>query len=166
MISLKNESLFYKLYGENRKLVRNVLYNMVGTGPLDDLTQETFLKIWKNLSLFNFRSSIKTWVYRITVNVAIDFLRSRRQKTEKLDDNYGITDDKEDIKDKEKIVQQALMCLDDVHRSVVVLYYFEDLKIQDIAKILNTAEGTVKSRLYFAKQKLRSYLEQQEIELL
>jgi RNA polymerase sigma-70 factor, ECF subfamily len=167
MIHIKNKELFCKLYEENQKLVRNIIFNMAGEMALEDLTQEVFLKIWKGLSYFNFKSSIRTWIYRVSVNVAVDYLRSRKMKTEELsEDKHSADNEDRDIGlSNKKIVQSALMELDDVHRSVIVLFYFEELDIKQIAKILNTAEGTVKSRLHFAKHKLKAFLEKQGVTL-
>jgi RNA polymerase sigma-70 factor (ECF subfamily) len=153
----KDQDLFFELYNEHHQLVRNVLYNMVGAGPLDDLVQEAFIKIWKGLPSFGFRSSVKTWIYRITMNTALDYRKKRRLETTELFDDDWVHDESRENPVKEK-VQDALKSLDDDVRAVLVMYYFEELQISEIAKIMEIPEGTVKSRMHTAKQKFKDQM--------
>src|SRR5687768_2859220 len=115
---------FDRLYDEYHRLVRNVLFNMTGDSALDDLVQETFLKVWQGLPRFAFRSTVKTWVYRIAMNVAIDHLR-RRRFTAPLD--FDPKAEERPLASREKIVAASLAELDELHRGVVVLHYFEEM---------------------------------------
>jgi RNA polymerase sigma-70 factor, ECF subfamily len=157
MSDAKAQLKFERLYGDYHRMVRNVLYNMTGAEHLDDLTQEAFLKIWKGLPRFAFRSSIKTWVYRVSVNTAIDHLKKRALRLTSLDDSLAAPEI-ETSAVNEKALNDALKQIDEMHRSVIVLYYFEELKIEEISKILELPVGTVKSRLNRAREKLKTIL--------
>jgi len=150
---------FRKLYQKHHKMVRGLIYNMTDQSHLDDLVQEVFLKIWKGLPRFSFLSSEKTWIYRIAINTAVDYLRRPRVEMIELNDEAELH--VENNSSEQQDIQAALQCLDEAHRSVLILFYFEDLKIQMIAKILDIPVGTVKSRLSVGRQKLKEILDQE-----
>lgn len=118
-----------------------------------DIVQESILKAFSSLDSLKSSNYIKTWFYRIVVNTSLDFLR--KQKRVVLDEGIisqydsGATDEYQDIDLKE-----ALEELPDKYRTVIVLRYFEDLKIEEIAEILEENISTVKTRLYAALKKL------------
>lgn len=154
---------FEKLYKSHVQLVRNILFNMVDPGSLDDLTQEAFVRIWNGLPKFNFLSSEKTWIYRITVNTAIDFLRKKKIATSEYTNNLKnySSEIKNEFRqnDRQILIQAALQKLDPEHRAVIILYYFEELEINTIARTLEVPIGTVKSRLFNARQNLKKIFE-------
>jgi RNA polymerase sigma-70 factor, ECF subfamily len=128
-----------------------------------DLAQEGFLKAWRSIQRFEGRSSFYTWLYRLTVNLAIDSLhgKGRREEVE-LDDaipsslpspraNYQRNEIRQHI-------NAALAQLSPEHRAVIVLKEIEDLQYQEIAEILHLSIGTVMSRLFYARKKLQSIL--------
>ena len=157
----KDRAFFDRLYQENVETVRGVLYNMTGRRDLDDLTQEVFLKVWKNLPTFAFKSSVKTWVYRISVNVAIDHLRSRPPVSDPVPETLPDEQTAEEISRRsiQRLIQEALMVLNENDRALIVLAYFEDRPLKEIAGILDIPEGTVKSRLHQARGSLKTELE-------
>ena len=150
---------FEKLYKEHQRMVRGVLYNMVNQNQLDDLVQETFIKIWKALPRFSFFSSEKTWIYRITIDTAIDFLKRNVPPTVKLSEQ--IPEAYQD-RDFQQEIQSALQSLDEMHRTVLILFYFEELDIGQISKTLDVPDGTVKSRLSIGRQKAKIFLQKKE----
>lgn len=152
---------FNQLYKEHHRMVRNVLYNMVDEKILDDLVQEAFLRIWKGLPRFALKSSVRTWIYRITVNTAIDYLRTiqLRPRETLFEEDQIIPDEKLELPLNQQLVQSALQTLDEHHRAVIVLHFFEELEINQVAKILEIPPGTVKSRIHTAKQKLKILLQ-------
>ena len=102
--------------------------------------------------------AVKTWVYRIMVNEALRFIQKNRktlQETKDLDMEEG----KEDTYPNQDL-RNALHNLGEPDRTIVILRYFEDLKIEDIAYILKRNVSTIKSRLYRAMAKLRKSLEE------
>jgi RNA polymerase sigma-70 factor (ECF subfamily) len=166
MIFQSPEEKFQQLYKEYLPMVRAVLYNMTGQLNLEDLTQDSFLKVWRGLPKFDFRSSVKTWIYRVTVNVAIDHLRKAPfQNHSKLEDIENSIATPEASSDNQKILQATLLEMDTEDRSLLVLFYFEDLKIEEISQVLSLPGGTVKSRLFAARNQLRDRLQKKGVSL-
>lgn len=165
MIRRKDRATFDQLYSQHQGLVRKVLFNVVGEGPLEDLTQEAFLRVWKGLPAFAFRSSLKTWIYRITVNVAFDHLRQRSQQLRVVGEEgaYSVAapERQRGLSDAtQRGLQNALLQLADEDRAMVVLFYFEEQGIGEIAAIVGMPRGTVKSRLHAARAQLKRLLKQ------
>lgn len=162
MIQSKSRDAFERLYEENLDLVRGLLFNMTGATDLDDLTQDVFVKVWKNLPSFSFRSSHRTWIYRIAVHVAIDHLRRRRlsgavdEAAEPVDD---LTPERVlGERRQSSVIQAELLRLNDEDRALVILSYFEERPLKEIAQVLEIPEGTAKSRLHAARARLREGL--------
>lgn len=155
---------FATLYQDHVKLVRGLLFNMAGPDSLDDLTQDVFLKLWKALPSFAFRSTVRTWVYRVCMNVAIDHLRQRGRRarhpeTPIEETEIAATTIASVNPALTAAIESSLDELGDDERAVVVLYYFEELKVSEVAKILEIPAGTVKTRLFSARAKLATLLE-------
>lgn len=167
MIFDSSEKKFQELYNQYHSMVRAVLYNMTGEAFLQDLIQEAFLKIWKGLPQFDFRSSIKTWVYRVTVNVALDHLRRAPFLAHKIITDAEAASPSLETRllhsEEQKILQAALLEISADDRGLLVLFYFEDLNVDEISKILKIPSGTVKSRLHTARQRLRDLLSQKGV---
>lgn len=144
-------------------MVRAVTYNMTSETALEDLVQETFLKVWQGLPMFQFKSSMKTWVYRVAINTSVDYLR-QKQKLAEL--KPALTASGEAVSEllwgearqNQEVIQWALQQIEPESRSILTLHYFEELKLEEIAEILQIPKGTVKSRLSTARQKLKDYL--------
>ena len=160
MWSFRERTRFDRVYDEFHSMVRNVTFNMIGNASeVDDLIQETFLKVWKSLPRFAHKSSVKTWVYRITMNACLDYLKRKAVSSRAIESLKSHPEetpaDNDSVRD---LIQSALMTLDAEHRGVVVLFYFEDLDIRSISRLLKLPEGTVKSRLHHAKKKIKDSL--------
>jgi RNA polymerase sigma-70 factor (ECF subfamily) len=128
-----------------------------------DLAQEGFLKAWHSIRQFQGRSSFYTWLYSISVNLAIESLR-RRGRCLEVELDHAIPSSvpspranyqRHEIRQH---INAALAQLSPEHRAVIVLKVIEDLQYQEIAKILNVSVGTVMSRLFYARKKLQSIL--------
>ncbi len=141
-----------------------MVYGMVRNEPdAWDLAQEAFVRAWHSIHRFEGRSSFYTWLYSLTVNLAIDALRRKRRCVEvELDDtipcslpspraNYRRTEIRQHL-------DAALAQLSPEHRAVIVLKEIEDLQYREIAEILNLSIGTVMSRLFYGRKKLQSIL--------
>jgi RNA polymerase sigma-70 factor (ECF subfamily) len=127
-----------------------------------DIVQESIYKAISNMDTLKDPSYLKTWFYRIVVNTSLDFLRKQRKvsvvEDEILENLYtGETDEYENFD-----LQDALDNLPERHRTVVILRYFEDLKLEEIAEILNENINTVKNRLYKSLKILRVKLNDSE----
>jgi RNA polymerase sigma-70 factor (ECF subfamily) len=155
---------FGELVTKYRAKIYAMLYCMVrNENDAWDLAQEGFLQAWRSIHKFEGRSSFYTWLYRLTVNLAIDSLRRKGRYVEvELDDaipcslpspraNYRRTEISEHI-------NTALAQLSPEHRAVIVLKEIEDLQYREIAEILNVSIGTVMSRLFYSRKKLQSIL--------
>ncbi|MFN3454610.1 MAG: RNA polymerase sigma factor [Pseudobdellovibrio sp.] len=157
-----DEDQFSNVYTQHHKLVRSVIYQISGESHLNDLVQESFIKIWKHINQFKHESHLSSWIYRISVNVALDHLRTHKRKSEVYSHNFDtIIDEKTNIEktlsDKD-LVERALSQLSDEHRIVIILYFIHDLKISEIADIVEANEGTIKSRIHYAKEHLKQFL--------
>ena len=158
-----------KLYG----LVYNMTSNHEDT---NDLLQDIFAKAYRSLKRFQGKSSFYTWIYSISVNMTLNFLKKRnRQKKLSLDDiDLNIQNDADFIEQTSKSdpvkeaniheLQQrlnaAMQALSDDHRAVVTMFDIMGMPHNDIAKILKVSPGTVRSRLFYAHRQLQNYLEE------
>ena len=159
-----------------RERLYGVIYNMTSNHhDAADLTQESFVKAFRSLSKFKRKSSFFTWLYRIGVNMTLshlkrkkarklfsfDFLRDQSKSTSDLNNlvSKDITSDKATILNElhEKL-NEALSKLSDKHRTIVVLFEIDGLSHKEIASIMKCTEGTVRSRLHYAKLQLQSLL--------
>lgn len=134
----------------------------------NDVLQNTFMKVWSNLGEFQNRARLYTWVYRIAVNEALDFLR-RKKNMESLDvdENVGLAsklcaDEYFDGTVAEALLQEAIASLPDVQRVVFNLRYYEEVKYSDMSKMLNTSEGALKASYHIAVKKVAEYVRQHE----
>ena len=163
VVVFKNTKAFDALVKKYQSPIRRFFLNLtLGDGGLsDDLAQETFIKAYTNIASFKNLSSFSTWLYRIAYNIFYDYIRSRKESVD-LDarevDNAFCTE-QENVGRKLDIYE-SLKVLKEVERTCVTLFFMEDLGIDKIASILNLPEGTVKSHLSRAKDKLSIYLKQ------
>ena len=140
----------------------------------NDLAQETFIKAYSALKSFKGDSSFYTWIYRIAVNKTINFLKQRKNKVSlSLNDlDFNVENDPElvaFVSDKtprrdvalgelQEKLNVAMQKLSDVHRMVVTLHDIQGLSHEEIANIMDCNVGTVRSRLFYARQQLQAYL--------
>jgi RNA polymerase sigma factor RpoE len=140
----------------------------------NDLTQDTFVKAYRALKSFKGDSSFYTWIYRIAVNKSINFLKQRKNRmqislndvdfnAENDPDLVALVSDKTPRRDlnlselQEKL-NEALQKLSEQHRMVVTLHDIQGLSHEEIGKIMECNVGTVRSRLFYARQQLQAYL--------
>ena len=136
----------------------------------NDVLQDTFLKVYDSIHSFRHDSAFETWLYRIVVNLSIDAVNRRKRRRESLFSTVGETtiqqeidprqDPTREVEEKElrEWVTQAVNSLSLNHRTVVVLHELQGLSHPQIADILGCSEGTVRSRLHYARKKLRILL--------
>ncbi len=153
--TLTPEEHFEKLYQEYNVYVRKTLYYLVGRELAHDVLQEVFISVWKNLSKFRGDSSPKTWIYRITVNKAYDYLRREKQLVPEYPDAQTSAANAENEIFIRTAIEKSIGKLPAAHRVVFVLFYKQDLTIEEIASALEIAEGTVKSRLHTAREQFK-----------
>ena len=143
-------------YGDG--LMRICLLYLKDYASAEDAVQETFLRAYKSYSSFEGRSSEKTWLTTIAVNVCKNMLRSPWRKRNAGEEALE-TLRTEDPSLPDPTVSRAVMRLPDEQRTAVILYYVQGMKIREIAKALNVPTQTISSRLSRARSKLRAKLE-------
>lgn len=170
-----DQDAFAQLVEANQNRIYTLTCRMTGN-PEDgaDLAQEAFLRAWRTLPSFHGESSFSTWLYRLTSNLCIDFLRREKRRGAAVtalsldDENSSLPTDIPDRsgdpqreaerREMREIVGQALMKLSDEHRQVLVLRELDGLSYTEIAHRLDLSEGTVKSRIARARIALRNIL--------
>ena len=168
-------SAYDDLVRRYQERVYATIYHMTANHEdANDLAQETFIKGYQALKSFKGDSSFYTWVYRIAVNKTINFLKQRKNKihlslndldfnAENDPDLVALISDKTPRRDigltelQEKL-NSAMLKLSEVHRLVVTLHDVQGLSHEEIGKIMDCNIGTVRSRLFYARQQLQAYL--------
>jgi RNA polymerase sigma-70 factor (ECF subfamily) len=132
----------------------------------EDIFQEVFVKVYRNLDSFRDESGIKTWIIRITINTAKDYLKSAySQKVvpmmEFKEDMITSDNDFEEIenRDRDRVIRETVMTLPEAYREVLLCVYFHEMSVADTAAALDIPDGTVKSRLARAREMLKTKLE-------
>jgi RNA polymerase sigma-70 factor (ECF subfamily) len=167
---------FEELVRHHHPRIYNLLYHMTANREdAQDLAQEVFLKAHAALGRFQGSSSFYTWVYRIAVNHALNFREKHRRRAleMRLDDmDAGVERDPTFVElrarespyrdvtvgELQKKLNSALQKLSEEHRTVVVLHDLQGLKHHEIAQMMKLSEGTVRSRLFYARQQLQKEL--------
>lgn len=139
---------------------RFFLHQTLGDASLsDDLAQDTFIKAWRNIGSFRAMSSFQTWLMRIAYNVFYDYVRSRKT-TSDIDNVAEPMTNGNSNPSLQIDLYHALSLLKPDERTCITLQLVDGYKIDQIAKITNMKEGTVKSILFRGKEKLTKYLKQ------
>jgi RNA polymerase sigma-70 factor, ECF subfamily len=133
----------------------------------EEITQDVFVICYKKLETFREESSIKTWIYRITTNRCKDVMKSRSYKykkmTQSLFEHFVSKDDTpEDFlmrKTEEKELSLAVLAIPLKYREAIFLYYFENLKVDEISKLLSINANTVKTRLHRGRELIKQMYE-------
>ena len=168
-----DQDAFAHLVKEYEKQVYHLCLRMVGNSEdAADLAQEAFFKAWKGLKFYKFEASFPTWLYRLTTNVCIDFLRKQKrqltvsltvedeedgQETE-LPDHAPLPEEQLLKKERQQQIQRAMQELEEEARLILSLRVVEDLSYEQIAQIMDLKIGTVKSRLARARERLKKSL--------
>lgn len=156
-----------KIYG--------LIYNMTSNQQdAEDLVQEVFLKGYKVLDRFQGKSSFYTWIYRIAVNRTINYVKQRRNRSAlslndldlsiESDPAYVELSSRENpfrdtsLSEMQEKLNAALQTLSEKHRAVVVLHDIQGVPHEEIGKMMGCSSGTVRSRLFYARQQLQAEL--------
>ncbi len=161
---------FRLLYRRHHPRVRSLLFQLCGAPAVDDLVQEVFFRAWKGLPRLQRRAKFTTWLYRITCNVAHDYRRQAARRCAQAQTWQTETPPSIPAPDLaelhyQDVVKRGLETLGRAQREVLVLHDLEGLAQREIAQILSIPVGTVKSRLFHARQKVRQFFEQEGIAL-
>ena len=147
-----------RIYWHIRKII-------ISHDDTDDVMQNTFIKAWKALESFREASGLYTWLYRIATNEALTFLNQKKKKyflplidvnkqlAETLETDEYFNGDELQLK-----LQKALLTLPEKQRLVFNMKYFDDMKYEEISKILKTSVGALKASYHHAVKKIEKYL--------
>lgn len=166
---------FDQLVQKYRERIFAVIYNLTGNREdASDLTQETFIKAFQAIGRFRGKASFYTWIYRIAVNGTMSFLKKRNRRRffsfETIDEELSRgelfevlasktrTEKGALVRELQEKLNDSLQKLSPKHRAVVILHEIEGLDHTEIAEIMKTSVGTVRSRLHYAKQQLQAHL--------
>lgn len=123
----------------------------------EDLAQETFVHAFQHLSSFQRRARFSTWVWRIAHNLSLNYLKKKFLQDQPLKEEILPAPELEDEREFYSQIEEALKTLDEKHRIVFELYDLKHIPQKEIAARLNIPHGTVRSRLHYARMKVRAY---------
>jgi len=170
----KDQKAFKILYDEYAPKIYGILKNYVRPNEIEDALQEVFLRIIRGINNFEGRSKLSTWIYRIAVNVGKNYSRSYSKEVEKpmdLDsdepENFSVQPISETNVKKEafndinyQIILNIMEQLDKYERLLIKLRDIDGLSYNEIAEITDLPLGTVKSKLHYARKKLKKLIEE------
>lgn len=161
----RNESFSLLLEKYQQKVYWHIRRMVLNHDDADDLVQDVFIKVWKNLINFRQDAQLYTWVYRIATNECITFLKKKRQKN-----NVPIDDLSEQLSQSlneenyfsgdaiQKKLQEALLTLPAKQKLVFNMKYFDNMKFQEISDVLGTSVGALKASYHLAVKKIEHHL--------
>ena len=171
----KDEQAFEQLMLLHQKAVYNICYRMAGNAEdALDLSQEVFLKLWRTLEQYQFDAAFSTWLYRMTQNACIDFLRRQKRqqhasltvsddeaagKELSVPDPAPLPEDRVIFNEKQEAIRTAMNALPPDFREILELRVVRNRPYEQIAQIMGLPVGTVKSRLARARLQLKKRLE-------
>lgn len=152
-----------RLYWHIRRMV-------ISHDDADDVLQNTFIKVWSGVEGFRSEAGLYTWIYRIATNESLSFLAQRKRKgsgdyEESLLENMQ-ADSYFDGDAAQVLLQKAILTLPEKQRLVFNMRFYEEVKYQDMAKILNTSEGALKASYHHAVKKVSEYVQNNDMQSL
>ena len=169
---LKNgdHAAFEKIINDYRKLVIHIIFRIVkNTADREDLFQDIFIKVFKNIQNFRFQSKLSTWIGKIAYNTCVNHLK--RNRTEEIDENIlthttenffsdpqPLPDSLMTQKDMTAQVHKEIKKLNYIYRTVLTLFHLEEMSYKEISDIMNIPQGSVKSYLFRARKELKDRL--------
>ena len=156
-------SAFSTLYNKYEGCIYRLMLKMSGdSSTAEDLAHDAFVKMYENLEKYDFYYKFFSWFYRLAMNIAINAGKRKREVADS--DNYQVSVDDSnpalelEQKEMKQNMNRLIAKLDIKYRTVVVLKYTQQLSYSEIAEILNIPEKKVKSRLFSARELLRTYI--------
>lgn len=162
---------FRELYRRHQKSVRAMLQHLCDPAMLEDLVQEVFIKAWKGLPKMRGSAQFSTWLYRIAWNVGADYRRSMAQQKQRIQQQEMMCAAMDSASNSlqqihhQDLVNRGLQEISSDHAIVIILHDLQDMPQAEIAEILKIPIGTVKSRLFNARQTLRQFFHQEGVSL-
>lgn len=170
-LELSKEALIELLMQEYGRRILHLIYLLVkDRSQAEDITQEVFIKVYRNLDGFRQESDIKTWIYRIAVNEAKKHLRSwsirkifasskvnefvEQQYTSRMEGKLLESLNREEF-------AKLITRLPFQYRQIIALHYYQDLAIEEVAAVLSLSSGAARNKLYRARKKLKEIMERE-----
>lgn len=153
------EALYGKYYEKVFQIARGVLMD---ADEASDAVQEVFTLVYRHLGRFDRRSRFSTWLFRVAVNRSIQEARKNkyRQRNVELQEAYATVADQDDTPTDPRI-HAAMAKLQPADRALLVLFYWDDLSLQEIAESLDCGVNAAKTRLYRARERFRAFYEKE-----
>lgn len=174
---LESDSKAFKTIVSNtQRLVAQIIYKMIyNREDREDLAQEVYLKVYKSLHTFKYNSKLSTWIGTISYNTCLNYLNKKKIDLIELPDNdennawelienktINIHNNQTDAtllqQERSEILSRVIEKLPPLYATIITLFHQEELSYQEISKITNLAEGTLKSYLFRARKKLKDQL--------
>lgn len=160
-----DEKAYKFLIDNNYKMVERFA-RQIGAPPqeVQDIVQEVFIRVFRFLPKYTY-GKFSTWLYSITYNVTKDYFRKQQRENRKMDrmadqgKNHFYYEENWDLSEDAALLHEAIQILDVKYRVPIVLFYFQELSIKDIAKVMNIGESTVKTRLKRGRERLKIALQ-------
>lgn len=171
LISLHNKGRYEQVFNElvknySQRLYWHLRYYTASHEDADDLLQEVFIKVWQTLPNFRGGSSFYTWLYRITTNEAISWLRKQKVRAaiqfDKLDHVLSAKVESDPYfngNEVERELQKAIAALSGVQKQVFLLRYYEEMPYEEISAILGSSVGSLKVSYHNAYNKIKEILQ-------
>ena len=169
-IKTGDKNAFKTLIDNYQRLVAHIVFRMVThEADREDICQDIFLKVYRNISGFRHESKVSTWIAAIAYNTCLNHLQKKKvalfddhtRENETLDDvSFGgdLPDSLFEDKAKAELLQSEIKTLDVRYRTILTLYHLDEMSYAEIAKIMKLPEGTVKSYLFRARKCLKEKL--------
>lgn len=161
----RNRAFDHILDHYQKKIYYHVRHMVIDHDDAHDITQDTFIKVWKGLDGFKAQSALYTWIYRIATNECLSFLKKKRTRYMlPLHDVEGELAQKVDTQalmeadEVEKLFQKAILSLPQKQRLVFNMKYYQDLTYEEISTILDTSVGALKASYHHATKKIEHYI--------
>ncbi len=160
-----NQDGFTELVTRYKSLVYSVILRMINDHEeANDLAQEVFIKVYKNLDKYSPEYKFSTWIMRITTNLVIDYRRKKKQETISMEDmeveiaSAHTPENSYIQKEQENIVNSAINSLPDMYKVPIVLYHHQGLSYQEIGEIIGEPLSKVKNRIFRGRKMLKESL--------
>jgi RNA polymerase sigma factor (sigma-70 family) len=161
----KQEAFNLLLNKYQQKIYWHIRRMVVNHDDTDDLVQDVFIKVWKNLDHFRNDSQLYTWIYRIATNESITFLNKQKQKNNTPLDEVSselaeslVEPSYFNGNDIQLKLQRAVLTLPEKQRLIFNMKYFDDLKYEEISQILGTTVGALKASFHIAVKKIEAFM--------
>lgn len=161
-LAIDESTYFVCLYDKYQDQFLRYIHRLsnVGAEDAEDILQEAFVKIWRNIHSFDADMKFSTWAYRIVHNETVSFWRKQKKagteqilELEESDGSVDVMSEESDSRQKEAAIQQVLSKLSPDYKAILVLRYFEHLDYEEISDVLKIPMGTVATRVNRAKKR-------------